>query len=61
MADRITISKKELASMQALAAAVLNITPRLEQEQAAVSRRAPRKGLSDAQRAVERRNRRILK
>jgi hypothetical protein len=59
--DQVTISKKELSSVQALAVAVLNITPRQEEEPAPVKVRAPRKGLSDAQKAVNRRNQRILK
>jgi hypothetical protein len=45
--------------MKALAEMVLKITPRLEKGTAVIHRRSPRKGLTKADAAVDRRNRRI--
>lgn len=63
MPDTITISKKELATLQTMAEQVLNITSRLKKERALIKAPAPRKGkaLTRTQVAIERKNRRIYK
>ena len=52
---------KELQTLRALGAEVVQRTSRLEEELAPVQGSAPLKGLTKAQQAILRRNKRILK